>query len=201
MGLSPSDSVNITSHTLLNEEDKEGLLIKNITLHSELDEFEQKNIEQAYLWLARKNLDLNTVLSEKFIKTLHRQMLSLVWSWAGHFRIKNTNFGVSWSIISVETKKLIDDCFYWHKQQIFTPTEIALRFKHRLVAIHPFRNGNGRHSRLMADIMMEKVFKQKAFTWGGLSNNDKKQQQEYIRALQAADKGDYEPLIKFATLE
>jgi len=139
------------------------------------------------------------VFTEKFIKDLHRQMFDQIWGWAGRFRQSNKNIGVDKSLISVEIKKLLDDCRYWLDNKTFLAEEIAIRFKHRLVSIHPFANGNGRHARLLADIIMEKVFKKQAFSWGGADlNSTSRSRSQYIQAVRQADEGNYEPLLKFA---
>jgi len=150
--------------TPLNEEEKEGLKIKSITAHEELDEFEQLNIEKAVEWTIHANLKPERILSEKFIKELHKKMYGAVWKWAGKFRIADKNIGVNWMNISVELKNLLDDTKFWIEYNTFAPEEIAIRFKHRIVAIHCFSNGNGRHSRMMADIIMEYIFKKEIFS-------------------------------------
>ncbi|HMW39337.1 MAG TPA: Fic family protein, partial [Saprospiraceae bacterium] len=76
---------------------------------------------------------------------------------------------------------------------------IAVRFKHRLVSIHCFPNGNGRHSRLLADIIIEKIYKRPVFSWGATSlSSEGDARAAYIKALKTADKGDYGPLLAFA---
>lgn len=176
-----------------------GLRIGTISNKRELDEFEQQNIESAILYFSRKKIDLNNFLSEDFVKLLHLKMFGDVWSWAGKFRKSNTNIGVDWTIISVELKKLLDDCLYWIRNKVFIDEEIAIRLKHRIVAIHLFSNGNGRHSRLLADLIMEKIFRKKHFSWG--SDNlykENKARNVYLKALKQADNGSYEDLIVFA---
>ena len=151
--------------TPIDENEKEGLKIKSITTQKELDEFEQLNIERAVEWSIRTRLKVDKILTEKFIKDLHYKMFSDVWKWAGQFRRSEKNIGVTWPLINVELKTLLDDAKYWIKNETFTPDEIAIRFKHRMVSIHCFPNGNGRHSRLMADIVIEKIFKKEVFSW------------------------------------
>ncbi len=125
-----------------------------------------------------------------------------VWKWAGSFRTSNKNLGIKWTAISIEFKTLLDDVNYWIEHNTFPPKEIAIRFKHRLAAIHCFPNGNGRHSRLMTDIIMESVFKKDIFSWHA-SNMVKGDQvrKAYILALKEADNGDINPLIEFAVTE
>ena len=185
--------------TPLDEEEKEGLLIKTITVQKELDEFEQLNIEKAIEWTIYTNLTLDKILSEKFIKELHKKMYSDVWKWAGGFRKSDKNIGVKWPLIGIELKTLIDDTKYWIEKNTYPPEEISIRFKHRIVAIHCFPDGNGRHSRMMADIIIESIFGKEIFTWHQ-SNMVKadKTRKKYIATLKEADNGNIQPLIDFA---
>lgn len=189
----------IDGQSPLDEVERAALKINSISTRQELDEFEQQNIESALEWLMRQNISVEELLSEKFIKDLHFKMFGAVWKWAGKFRQTNKNIGVDWISIPVELKKIFDDCRYWLDKKIFSEEEIAVRLKHRLVCIHPFPNGNGRHSRLMADTMMEKVFHQPIFTWGGENlNSISDNRSKYIQAVREADKGNYMPLLEFA---
>ncbi|MDB9755816.1 mobile mystery protein B [Winogradskyella sp.] len=185
--------------TPLNADEKEGLKIKSITTQKELDEFEQLNLEKAVEWTIRTKLKQERVLTEKFIKDLHKKMYGDVWKWAGNFRTSEKNIGITWTSISTYLKALLDDANYWVDNHIYAPEEIAIRFKHRLVAIHCFPNGNGRHSRLMADIIMESVIEQDIFSWHS-SNMVKADdvRKAYILALKKADGGNIDPLIEFA---
>lgn len=185
--------------TPLSEEEKDGLLIKIITTHGELDEHEQLNIEKAIEWTIKTRFKKDQILSPEFIKTLHKKMLGDVWSWAGKFRKSEKNIGVKWITIGIELQALIDDTTYWIAHNSFSPDEIAIRFKHRLVNIHCFSNGNGRHSRIMADIIMESIFGLEPFTWNN-SNMVKPDEtrRNYINAIREGDKGNIQPLIDFA---
>lgn len=185
--------------TPLSEEEKDGLLIKSITTHAELNEHEQLNIEQAVKWVMQSKLNKDKILTEDFIRTLHKKMLGNVWAWAGEFRKSEKNIGVKWINIGVDLKMLLDDTKYWIENETYSLDEISIRFKHRLVNIHCFPNGNGRHSRIMADIIIESIFKNKVFTWNH-SNMVKADdtRKNYINAIQEGDKGDINPLIKFA---
>lgn len=185
--------------TPLSEEEKEGLLLKSITTHSELDEHEQLNIEEAIKWTIQNSFSTNEILIEKFIRKLHKKMFKNVWSWAGEFRRSEKNIGVTWVRIGLELRQLLDDTKYWIKNDIYAPDELAIRFKHRLVNIHCFPNGNGRHSRLMADIIVENIFNKDVFTWN-YSNMVKagKIRSNYITAIRQGDKGSIQPLIDFA---
>ena len=187
--------------TTLDEDEKEGLLIKSITTRQELDEFEQQNIEKAIDWSMRKKFKISKILSEKFVCKLHRKMFDQTWSWAGEFRKTNKNIGVDKYRIGVELGQLLSDCKYWIENDTFSPDEIAIRLKHRLVKIHPFTNGNGRHSRLFADILIEHGFNKPIFTWGSNKNESQDEiRNQYLKALFKADKEDYRPLIEFARM-
>ncbi|MEL7124333.1 MAG: mobile mystery protein B [Bacteroidota bacterium] len=185
--------------TPLDEEEKEGLKIKSITTQGELDEFEQLNIEKAVEWTIRSNLKLEKILTEKFVKDFHKRMYGDVWKWAGEFRKSEKNLGIKWTQIGIELKNLLDDTKYWIENNTYSPAEIAIRFKHRIVSIHCFPNGNGRHSRMMADIIMESIFDKEIFTWhqSNMVRTDEIRK-AYINSLKAADNGNINPLIEFA---
>jgi Fic-DOC domain mobile mystery protein B len=185
--------------TPLDEEEKEGLKIKSITTQGELDEFEQLNIEKAVEWTIHSKFKPEKILTEKFIKDLHKKMYGDVWKWAGEFRKTEKNIGIPWTQIGIELKNLLDDTKYWVDNNTFPPEEIAIRFKHRIVSIHCFPNGNGRHSRMMADIIMESIFGNEIFSWhqsNMVKANETRNQ--YIKALREADKGNLKQLIEFA---
>lgn len=184
--------------TPLDEDEKEGLLVKIINNRRELDEFEQLNIEKAVLWTLKRKFKTETILSEAFIRQLHRKMYSDVWKWAGEFRKTNKNIGVDKLQISVELRKLVDDCKFWIANKSFSEDEIAIRFKHRLVSIHCFTNGNGRHSRLMADIIAEHIFKLPVFSWGAANKSNDDVRKIYLKAVRFADTGEFSLLVGFA---
>jgi Fic-DOC domain mobile mystery protein B len=183
--------------TPLDKNEIQGLIPTHIITRAELDRWEQDNINEVLIWVTgHKHKD---ILNESFLKLLHKKMFCDVWKWAGKFRQTEKNIGVPFYKIPVELKKLLDDCKYWIENKIFPEDEIAVRFHHRLVWIHLFPNGNGRHARLMADIMMQNLFKKEAFTWGNTNlakSGDIRKQ--YIDSLHTADKGDYKPLLEFA---
>lgn len=186
--------------TPIDPEERSGLLIKTITTRGELDEHEQLNIEDALEWTLKKNFKREEILTEKFIRDLHKKMFGKVWRWAGIFRNSNKNIGVDKFQISIQLKNLLDDCRYWINNKTFSEDEIAIRFKHKLVSIHLFPNGNGRHSRLIADVIISKVFHKPVFTWGSQSNlsDDKKLRALYLKSLREADNGNYTKLISFS---
>lgn len=191
----------IDGQTPLDEDEKEGLLIPVIATRNELNEFEQLNIEDAVEWTLRRSFKLEEIFIESFIKALHIKMYGDIWEWAGEFRKTDKNIGIDKFAISIELKKLLDDAIFWIKNKVYEPDEIAIRFKHRLVSIHCFPNGNGRHSRLVADIIIEKIYGLKVFSWGANDLvNEGDARKKYIDALRAADRGNYTPLIEFARL-
>jgi Fic-DOC domain mobile mystery protein B len=185
--------------TPLSEEEKDGLLITTITTKGELDEFEQLNIQQAVEWTLGKRWNAKTILTEAFIKQLHQKMYGHVWAWAGEFRKSDKNIGVRYFKIGPELKYLLDDTRYWLEHGTYPADEVAIRFKHRIVAIHCFANGNGRHSRLIADIISSRIFNGQVFSWGNsslLKADDLRKQ--YIIALRKADQGELQDLVSFA---
>lgn len=185
--------------TPLDEEEIDGLLIDSIATRTELDEFEQQNIEQAIQWVLTRSFKKEQILTEKFVQSLHKRMYGDVWAWAGKFRTTEKNIGIKKYLIPTELRKLLDDILYWIDHGVYPPDEIAIRFKHRIVSIHCFPNGNGRHSRLIADIIIDKIFKQPVFTWGAanlVQQGDARV--NYLNAIRTADAGNIEPLKYFA---
>ena len=138
-------------------------------------------------------------ITEKFVKDLHKRMYGDVWKWAGEFRKSEKNLGIKWTQIRIELKNLLEDTKYWIENKTYSPAEIAIRFKHRIVSILCFPNGNGRLSRLMADIIMESIFEQEVFTWhqSNMVNADEIRK-GYITSLKEADNGNINALIEFA---
>ena len=189
----------LSGQTPLDEEEKVGLLIPTIATREELDEFEQQNIEEALQWALAKSLKAETLLTEKFVCDLYKRMYGNVWAWAGKFRKTDKNLGIDKWLIPAALKALCDDSTFWVNSETYPPDEIALRFKHRLVSIHCFPNGNGRHSRFMADLIIDKVYKQPLFSWGeGDLVNPGDTRGAYLRAVKAADNGNFSQLLKFA---
>lgn len=182
--------------TPLSPEEREGLLQTWITTRADLNEAEQANIDTAAAWLRRRRkLD---ILTEGFVFELHRRMLGEVWAWAGSTRRTGKNIGIDPLHISVQLGGLLRDARYWTEHGSYPPDEIAVRLHHGLVAIHPFPNGNGRHARLMADLLIEELGGE-PFTWGGGTLRDVGALRAgYIAALRAADNHDFAPLLAFA---
>lgn len=181
--------------TLLALAETRGLIPSHIAYRHELNAAEQTNILRGQAWALTHKRD---VLTEPFLKSLHKHMLGDVWRWAGKYRKTECNLGILYWEIPLEVRKLLDDTRTWIECSTFPPDEIAVRFHHRLVFIHPFPNGNGRHSRLMADLLVMQMGGSR-FSWGRESLRDAgEMRRKYISALQAADKHEVEALVSFA---
>lgn len=189
----------IEGQTPIDEDEKEGLLISTISTRGELNEFEQANIVQAIEWTLKNRFSKEEVLTEEFLLLVHGKMFGEVWDWAGKKRKTNKNIGVDKYQISTEIKKLLQDCSFWIENKSFGSDEIAIRFSHRIVQIHIFPNGNGRHSRLVADIMVSNIFNEAVFSWGSADlTRSGSVRSKYLEAIHNADQGDYKTLIEFA---
>jgi len=185
--------------TELSEEEKEGLIHAYITTNAELNYFEQTNISEALLWLISQKPTTENIIEVSFIIRLHKKMYGDTWKWAGSFRTTNKNIGISWTKIPLELKKLMDDAHFWVNNKVYEPAEIAIRVKHRIVSIHCFPNGNGRHSRILADTIIQKGFGLPKFTWGADAyTNQTSLRKAYINALREADTGSIASLLAFA---
>lgn len=181
--------------TPLDPDELEGLKFKHVTTRGQLDHLEQGNIQNGLVWLQRhKGTD---ILNEVFIRALHKRLFGDVWEWAGTFRLTEKNIGVDPVQIGVELRKLLDDAQFWVEHGTYEPFETAVRLHHRLVYIHLFPNGNGRHARIVADALLTKVFEQAVIDWAGgydlQAMNERRD--HYINALRAADGGDFGPLL------
>ena len=183
--------------TVLDPDEKDGLLFPHIDTRGELDQMEQINIQQGLLWLLRKRVTAEDIMSDSFVRELHRKLFGQVWRWAGSYRLTEKNIGIAPEQVAVQLRILMDDTRYWIKNSIFNPQELALRFHHRLVYIHPFPNGNGRLSRIMADTILIKILGESAIEWGEKSmNTEGSIRSNYINALKRADKNDYSVLLQ-----
>ena len=173
-----------------------GLRHKHVTTQGELDQLEQANIESGLRWLGRQRAD---VLSVDFAITLHKRLFGDVWDWAGRFRNTGKNIGIDPVHIAAELGTLIGDAKYWAENKTYPPPEAAARLHHRLVKIHPFPNGNGRHARIMADAVLDRVFGAKPIDWAGGHDLQRMNERRaaYIAALKAADRDEFDPLLQF----
>lgn len=181
--------------TPLDPDEVAGLKPRHIATQGELDEWEAQNILKASRWIARqKKLD---VLNDHFCRELHVKMFDDTWKWAGTFRKSDKNIGCDWTQIAVNLRQLLDNVAYWLEHNVFPPEEIAVRFHHRLVWLHAFPNGNGRHARLMTDCLLKQCGLA-PFSWGrGNLVIVNEVRQRYIQALRAADVNDYALLLAF----
>jgi Fic-DOC domain mobile mystery protein B len=180
--------------TPLSAEERDGLIRSDITLRGELNEAEQDNILEADAWaLSRKR----NVLDEEFLNALHKRMYGNVWRWAGQYRQSQKNIGVAYYRIPTDLRALLDDCRHWIEHKTYEPDEIAARFHRRLVWIHCYSNGNGRHARLATDLLLRSLSRDR-FSWGSANLVDAgATRAAYVAALRAADNHDYGPLLAF----
>lgn len=182
--------------TPISPEEALGLKLAHITTQAELNRWEQENISEALAWLSKQRK--KNILTIQFLKELHTKMYGKVWKWAGEFRRSQKNIGVEHPYIPIRLTELLESTQYWIDNKTFPPDEIAYRFHHQLVLIHPFPNGNGRHARLMSDTLLEQVLDQERFSWGSADLTAQSDiRKAYINALQKADKHDYSALAKF----
>ena len=199
MGITMINYNYILGQTPLDEEEKRDLIPSLIT-RTDLDNWEQENILQARKWLMQKTtIARNNLFTQVFLLKLHKQMFGHVWKWAGKFRKTNKNIGVEFYQIPLELQILLKDTEYWLENKSYDYSDIAIIFHHRLVKIHLFANGNGRHARLVADAIIAK-YNHPNLSWGGTYNLNKPDEirKNYITALRNADAGNYDALIKFA---
>lgn len=183
------------ANTPLEAEEREALIPTYITTRAELNEAEQAGIADADRWAFSRKRD---VLDARFLSSLHKRMFGEVWRWAGRYRQTRRNLGIEAYRIPVEVQALIDDVKYWIEHETYPPDEIAIRFHHRLVAIHPFPNGNGRHGRLAADLLVVQLGRAR-FEWGGGNLVEPAElRARYIDAQRAGDNHDIGPLLAFA---
>lgn len=185
--------------TPITEEEKLQLR-PSLSTRAQLNEAERLNIHAARLWALRRPVLRRTdLLTDAFARELHRRMFNQVWRWAGKYRTSDRNLGWTWSRIPEGMRALLDDARYWDEHATHPANEIAVRLHHRMVVIHPWPNGNGRHARLLADIVVA-VRGQPALTWGARLDlaQPGSARTRYISALQSADQGDYAALLAFA---
>nr|WP_295462529.1 mobile mystery protein B [Mesorhizobium sp.] len=180
-------------------QEREGLLQSWITHSKDLNEAEQENILEGAAWArGRRRLPLERMLSVNFMQTFHKRMFGDVWQWAGTFRTTERNIGIQAYRIATELAALLSNVRFWIEHEAYPRDEIAIRFHHQLVAIHPFPNGNGRHARLAADLLVERLGGE-PFSWGGGSLADVGEvRARYVAALRAAEDHDIGPLLEFA---
>lgn len=173
-------------------------LIPNLATKEELNEWERENILLAREWATSDRTVPLKMASDQYIRKLHKKMFDETWKWAGWYRLTEKNIGVPVHEIRERLMALFGDVHYWIKNRTYSPDEIAVRFHHRLVFIHPFPNGNGRHARLIADVLIMKLGNS-AFTWGSTNLVEEgAARTRYLEAVRTADNGEVQPLLQFA---
>jgi Fic-DOC domain mobile mystery protein B len=173
-------------------------LLPSLSTREELNEWERENILRAREWSIRDRTRPRDMVSDAYVRKLHRKMFDQTWKWAGRYRQSDKNIGIPLLEIRESLAALFGDARYWIENRTFSPDETAVRFHHRLGAVHPFPNGNGRHARLIADALVIK-FSRATFTWGAANPTQPGEARaRYLEALRMADKGELEPLLGFA---
>jgi Fic-DOC domain mobile mystery protein B len=188
----------IPGATPLDPDEAAALVPVHITTQADLNAWEQANIVLGDRWATRQKK--RELLDEGFVRDLHRHMFDRTWKWAGTFRQSNKNIGVDWPQVSVKLRDLLDNTRYQIENHVFNEDEMAVRFHHQLVLIHAFPNGNGRHARLMADLLITRLGRPR-LTWGGASSSitpPGEIRDRYLVALRSADQGQINGLIEFA---
>ena len=183
--------------TPLDADELHGLIPTHLVSRNQLNEWEERNIQAALSWIERQRW--LRPLEEAWLRRLHREMFAQTWRWAGHYRSSDKSIGADWRQIRMQLPALLADIAYQVEHRVEPVDQIAVRFHHRLVSIHPFPNGNGRHARLIADVLIEQLGAPR-FSWGGSSSlvDASALRQQYIAALQQADRGDISALLAFA---
>lgn len=182
--------------TALDADESQGLIPRHITTQAELNEWEQANLIEGTQWAFRQSR--RDLLDEVFLRDLHHRMFGKTWRWAGTYRNSEKNIGVDPLQIQVQLRNLLQDVRTQIEFSAYGPDELAVRFHHRLVSIHPFANGNGRHARLASDMLATRLGAA-VFSWGGQSLVAASSKRlAYLEALRAADRRDIGPLLAFA---
>jgi len=184
----------------LDQEELAGLKLVGIKDWTEILNQESKGISKTVVWTEKNQFSTDKIFSELFIREIHKRMFGEVWTWAGKYRLSNKTLGVEKGLISKELKQLFNNIKFWIESESYNADEITIRFIHRLMQIQCFSNGNARHAKLMADIVIENVFNGDIFTWGESLNDPKLQREKLLDALKKGDKGKMEDLMKLARL-
>lgn len=173
-------------------------LIPNLATKEELNEWERENILLAREWATSDRTTPLAMVSDQYLRKLHQKMFDETWKWAGQYRLTEKNLGVAVHEIRERLMVLFGDVRYWIENKTYPPDEIAVRFHYRLVFIHAFPNGNGRHARLIADVLVMKLGNP-AFTWGSANLVEEgAARTRYLDGIRVADNGDIQRLLQFA---
>jgi Fic-DOC domain mobile mystery protein B len=181
--------------TPLDADEAAGLIPTWVSTVGDRNRAEERNIAVARLWLRERQHAVIDILDEPFLRELHRRMFGRVWRWAGTYRTTAKNIGIDALRIPETVAQLIGDAQYWSANATFPPFERAVRFHHKLVLIHAFPNGNGRHARIAAELLA-RAEGADAPTWGAGNRADARDR--YLRALREADRGEFAELLRFA---
>ena len=183
--------------TPLDPNEMSGLKFDHITTRGELDELEQVNITEGLRLLSRRRG--SDILTDDFVRALHRRLFGEVWDWAGTYRVRERNIGIEPYQISMQLRILLDNARFWAENSTYQPLEAGARFHHRMAQIHLFPNGNGRHARIATDIYLMDYFNHAPIEWanGFDLQADNARREAYIAALRSADAGDFNPLLEF----
>ena len=170
---------------------------KNVYTLQEMYIKEAENIANATIkYLSATPSKKEAPFSYVWLLKLHDEMFADVWEWAGKLRQCELSIGVKAYLVSTELKKLVDDIEFWNKNRTFDNIETATRIHHRAVQIHPFQNGNGRWSRMLANIYLRQNGLMPVRWQEDLLAKENPNREQYIKALKEADNGDYRALIK-----
>ncbi|GIB82249.1 mobile mystery protein B [Vibrio cholerae] len=188
--------------TPLGPDERAGLLMGHVETRDELNELENANILQGLGWLgALSDKTADDLLTMEFVEELHRRMFGEIWGWAGTYRIRELNIGCDPFQIRPKLYNLLEDIKCWIEFEHYDSLELSARIQHQLVKIHPFPNGNGRHSRILTDCIRVMLLNKPPINWSeGCLDNQTEERHQYISSLQKADQGDYEPLINYLRL-
>ncbi|MEK7690283.1 MAG: mobile mystery protein B [Bdellovibrionota bacterium] len=188
--------------TPLDRDEAQGLIPSYIATQAALNAAEQENILAGRIWALNGRREWEAIVDESFVRRLHLRMFGEVWRWAGTYRLSQKTIGMDWPMIGSQVRELCLNTRYWIENKTYQGLELAARVHHRLVYIHPFPNGNGRHARLFTDCLLA-ALQQRSLSWGEGSRSSERilrvgpARAEYISALQAADRRDFDPLVAF----
>lgn len=185
--------------TPLSPDDMLGLKHKHVDTREQLNELEAANILQGQIWASTlKKPTLDSIFDRAFVTNLHKALFGDVWEWAGIFRQRQLNIGIDPKNIPVDLHNFLEDAKCWVEFKHYDNLELSARIQHRLVQIHPFVNGNGRHSRIFTDIVRVYLLGEKPMKWAYAKLEDlTEERSSYITGLRKADEGDFSVFIKY----
>ncbi len=195
--MTPRGDAEAAGQTPLDPDESKGLLLR-INTQEALNRAEEENILRARTWAARSRLVHRNLLSDSTLRRIHKEMFGGVWRWAGLYRLTNKNIGSPWEQIPSLVRQVCENFALRASHVGDDRDRLCVEFHYQIVNIHPFVNGNGRHSRFCADRLIENLGG-RPFQWGrGDLRGEGAARQSYLAALEAADAGNAEPLLRFA---